>query len=134
MSLKETSVAWTFADDYLVLGTGQDTLQKVLRLAAKQGDTPLSASLAYRQALAEAGGRVPSVFLLDATKISALLDRTPLQQRNLKPGQAGPGGTQSPDLAKMQRALHTLQGVSAVSALENDAIITRMTLSLDLNK
>jgi len=126
---------WTFADNFLVISTTPDALETALRLAAGQSDSSLAASPAYQQVATETGGRVTSVFLLNAQKLEALVDRIPAQQHTAGTGQPGSvGRTQNPDMEKMKGALRALRGLSAISTVDGDAVIMKMTLSFDLTR
>jgi hypothetical protein len=129
---------WAFAGDFLVIGTTPDALKTPIYLASGQGGSPLASSPAYQEAVAGAGDHLAGVFLLNTQKIAALMDRIQMLQHAAKAAQSvsdtSAGGSKSLDMADMQHIFQALQGLSAISTVEEDAITMRMTLSFDLNK
>lgn len=146
---------WTFANDFLVIGTSAEAMKSPLFLAAGKG-TALTAVPAFAQAAGPAGTPITGAFYMNLTKLGAILDKLPAPKPPKEGDAAAPAGPEgaaaapagkegaaakSPaamavnvrDDARFKAILKTLQSVTLVSGVGQDALTFKGNLAFDLN-
>ncbi|NLC57443.1 MAG: DUF3352 domain-containing protein [Armatimonadetes bacterium] len=112
---------WTFANDFLVIGTSPAAMKSPLFLAKGTG-TSLAARPALQRALGAVGNRAIWAFYLAPSRLQSLAAlAVPKKQ-----------GAPAVDPARLQEVLKGIEALTAVATVEPDALSFRVDLTANL--